>query len=158
MLSDNQHGFCKGRSCFTALAKLTQDLFNFIGIRNGRVIACFIDLKKAFDTVPHDKLLCKLKLYYGLDGHLLKIIGSYLKGRNLCIKIDQFISKDYHVERSVPQGSNLGPLLFILYIDDICSIIDNISYLFYADDLIIYFSTSYLKVDIQIMEISNGLF
>jgi len=153
LLSQQQHGFRKNRSCFTALLKFTQDIFCFICVSSGRVVAILIDLRKAFDTVPHDKLIIKLRDKYGITGYLLKFICNYLYDRKYSIKLGDFLSKEYTVYSSVPQGGILAPLLFILYIDNIYEIIcKEIHYILYTDDLVIYVSDSCLKNAVKLLE------
>jgi len=81
-------------------------------------IAVFIDLSKAFDTLNHQTLLDKLE-YYGIRGLPLKWLESYLHNRQQCVHIENVPSTLSYVSCGVPQGSILGPLLFILYIIDI---------------------------------------
>ena len=82
------------------------------------VVGCYIDLKKAFDTVNHRILINKLQLY-GIRGHILDWFRSYLQNRKQYIHINDTHSNLGSISCSVPQGSILGPLLFILYINDI---------------------------------------
>ena len=78
----------------------------------------FLDLRKAFDSVNHGILFKKLE-HYGFRGSIWRLLSSYLKGRKICTKVDNNISKFYDVEFGVPQGSVLRPLCFLLYVKDL---------------------------------------
>ena len=83
------------------------------------VIGVFLDLKKAFDTVNH-KILFKKLFAYGIRGNILKWFESYLPNRSQFIMYDNIQSETRSIKCGVPQGSILGPLLFIIYMNDIC--------------------------------------
>ena len=91
-------------------------------------IGVFIDLKKAFDTVDHEILIKKLK-HYGVRG-----VKSYLSNRKQFVNIDGCSSELLSVICGVPQGSILGPILFILYINDICNVSNLVKFILFADD------------------------
>ena len=87
-------------------------------IDNGsQVDSLYLDFQKAFDQVDHHILLTKLK-YYGFSDSLVSLFSSYLLDRNQYVKHRNFISDPYTPTSVIPQGSNLGPLLFLLFIDD----------------------------------------
>jgi retron-type reverse transcriptase len=104
----------------------------------------FIDLKKAFDTVDHEILLQKL-CYYGFRGIINDWFSSYLNGRTQTTKIGNHISKKATITCGVPQGSVLGPLLFLLYINDIENCSKKFKFYLFADDTNLLYSEKDLK-------------
>ena len=100
------------------------------GLLNGVI---FLDLKKAFDSVDHNILLKKMHCY-GIRGHTLAWFQSYLSSRIQICNVDQTMSKTRTVKCGIPQGSNLGPLLFLLYINDLPNCLTSSSASMFADD------------------------
>ena len=131
LLSPHQFGFCKGRSCLTQLLVTINDwMYNLD--KGVPVDAAYLDFRKAFDSVPHKRLLCKLK-GYGIDGNLLDWIGDFLSDRTQYVAINGVSSDRVRVTSGVPQGSVLGPTLFIYYINDLPTVSESPTNIF-ADD------------------------
>ena len=132
ILSPNQYGFQKGRSTQDALIAFSKKLYTELDKSNS-VLSIFIDFSKAFDTVPHDLLIKKME-FYGIRGALNDWFKDYLSNRSQKTSIDGYLSNTDSISLGVPQGSVLGPILFLLFINDL----PNISKLFYtilfADD------------------------
>ena len=97
-----------------------------------------LDYSKAFDTVPHRRLLCKLH-HYGIKGHLLRWIEEFLVGRTQSVLVDGTKSPEEAVLSGVPQGTVLGPLMFLLYINDMPSQVQRYTRCrLFADDSLLY--------------------
>ena len=96
-------------------------------------VGVFLDLRKAFDTVDHHLLLMKLQKY-GIRGVGLSWLSSYLENRSQYVQINQVKSQLLKVESGIPQGSVLGPLLFILCINNICEVSRTLKTILFADD------------------------
>ena len=133
-ISPHQHGFLPKRSCTTQLINFTQDLALNLNSK-WQTDVIYFDFAKAFDSVNHDVLLEKLKHIFHIDGHLLQFLISYLKNRKQRVIIDGHFSSDTEVNSGVPQGSIIGPLLFVLFINDITNVLSRgTQILMYADD------------------------
>ncbi len=135
ILSKLQHGFRKFHSCTSQLLLTVSDLANQLN-SNKQVDICVLDFSKAFDVVSHRKLLAKLS-HYGIRGDILTWIQSFLTNRKQSIVVEGVSSKQSDVLSGVPQGTCLGPILFLCYINDITNNIDSQLRLF-ADDALLY--------------------
>ena len=135
IISKHQHGFRPSHSCQSQLLLLTDDILKAMDNKK-QIDLIFLDFCKAFDKVPHRRLLNKLK-YYGITGELVKWIEQWLTKRNQRVTLENHVSSKLPVKSGVPQGTVLGPLMFLLYINDIDESISSMVRLF-ADDCVIY--------------------
>ena len=131
LIKDSQHGFRKGRSCLTNLLAFLEQLTQLID-RGLSSDAVYLDFAKAFDKVPHNRLLLKLKAH-GVTGKLLMWIDNWLRNRRQRVCLQGTMSEWRDVDSGVPQGSVLGPILFLIYINDLDTGIDSMIFKF-ADD------------------------
>ena len=131
LLNVSQHGFLSNKSCLTNLLEFLEYVTD--AVDHGKPVdVIYLDFQKAFDKVPHQRLLAKLKAH-GISGSILNWISEWLKDRQQRVVLHGIMSSWLYVISGVPQGSILGPLLFLVYINDIDSGIVNRIFKF-ADD------------------------
>ena len=135
IITDAQHGFRKKRSCESQLILTVDDLAATVD-KAGQTDTILLDFSKAFDKVPHKRLLLKLD-HYGIRGQTKRWIENFLVGRTQQVVVEGETSTIGPVISGVPQGSVLGPLLFLIFINDLESGLHSRVRLF-ADDTILY--------------------
>ena len=137
--TSTQSGYKKNHSCETAVLKVINDIQNEVRMKNITILF-MLDLSAAFDTIDHSILLYILQKSYGFDGKALAWLSSYLQGRTFSVKVRDNESNRNRLLYGVPQGSILGPVLFILYISELSNIAQQCGMQIhtYADDTNIY--------------------
>ncbi len=158
ILHENQYGFRKHHSTDLALLDIYNNISSSLEL-NHHTIGIFLDLSKAFDTINHDILLSKLH-HYGIRGLALDLLSSYLSSRLQYTSYDSHLSGLLPVSCGVPQGSILGPLLFLLYVNDIPSSSKHFSFVLFADDTNIFLSHPNLNTlthifNTELIKVSN---
>ena len=153
LLDTRQGGFRSNHSTVDTISNFTEELYQ--GINDGEItVATFIDLKKAFDTVNHKILLQKLNKL-GINGANLAWVDNYLSDRCQATLANGVLSNTKTVNCGVPQGSVLGPLLFLVYVNDIGNIFNFSNHYLYADDTVIF--RSGLNIDEIVNELQRDL-
>jgi Reverse transcriptase (RNA-dependent DNA polymerase) len=135
LISDTQHGFRKGRSCLINMLTILDTITNNIDLGID-VDVVFLDFAKAFDKVPHERLLKKMEAQ-GITGDLLRWIRNWLTHRRQRVVINGEFSQWNSVASGVPQGSILGPILFLIYINELEQNLTN-TVIKFADDTKVY--------------------
>jgi hypothetical protein len=132
-LVPQQFGFRRGKSCELALLNAKEYILNCLD-ENDFAAGLFIDLKKAFDSVDH-VILSKKLAFYGIQGLARAVFNNYLMNRYQFVQLQDGSRSDFaRIVSGVPQGSILGPLLFLIYINDLVNIYNHATYVMYADD------------------------
>ena len=153
LIKPNQFGFQKNKNTSDAILEFLENVYESFN-ENKYYLAIFLDFSKAFDTICHDILLKKLE-HMGFRGPIHQWIKSYLINRKQFVNIGDKSSEILDSSMGVPQGSTLGPLLFILYINDMSNSLDNLNIVHFADDSTIH--TSFNKNENIAPEINNRL-
>ena len=131
-MSTRQFGFLKGRSTIRQLLLFLTEAY-YANEKNNELYAFYLDFAKAFDRVPHHLILTKLRRF-GIGGNLLKLVHSYLIGRKQFVELNGTSSTLRVFISGVPQGSILGPLLFLVFIDNLPDSCSESLMFFFADD------------------------
>lgn len=157
LIYERQYGFRVGCSTLTATCELMDEIAETIDNRKHSG-ALFLDLKKAFDTISHELLLQKLERY-GIRGNAWVLLKSYLTNRQQFVSVNDGKSDLKNISFGVPQGSNLGPLLFLVFINDLSRLKLHGRIQLFADDTVVVYSSSdarlivqYIQQDLQLLQ------
>ena len=159
-MSPTQYGFRANYSTQLALVDLIDKLSSALD-NSLHTVGLFLDLSKAFDTIDHNILINKLHRY-GVRGVALNWFESYLSDRKQYVVWQNTKSSLASIRCGVPQGSILGPLLFLIYINDICNYSKILSFILFADDTNVFYSSNHLTeaiyvVNRQLSKVSDWL-
>jgi hypothetical protein len=140
LIHENQYAYQKGKSC----TKLIIDFTDYVNIeleKNNHVLVIFVDFSKAFDTLIHEVVIQELE-NIGIIGPELELIKSYLKDRKIIVDINKVRSDAFEVKVGVGQGTNVSPILFLIYVNTLFSVLDKCRVFMFADDLAIIVSNN----------------
>ena len=149
MLYESQYGFRNNHNTVQAVTELIGNILTGFE-ENNITVALFLDLSKAFDTLEHTTLTAKLE-HYGVRGTPLNWFASYLNNRRLYVRYNN-VKSDYNKEPmkyGVPQGSVLGPLLYLIFCNDLHKCIEKCKVIMFADDTTLYKTHRNLKYLVQ---------
>ena len=154
----SQYGFRKNRSTVNAITELVCHITNAIENKQS-TLSVFLDLSKAFDTIDHNILLHKLELY-GVRGLALNWFQSYLSDRKQYVLYNNVQSQTLDITCGVPQGSVLGPLLFLIYVNDIANCLTHSKLISFADDTTVFLSSKcindlYKNMNSDLVDLTN---
>ena len=156
LLSSEQFGFRPGHSTELAALRMVDHIIKQMD--NGKLPLCiyiYIDLSKAFDTLKYDILMSKLE-YCGITGKENDLLRSYLTGRSQYVEVNGHKSSHLQISAGIPQGSVLGPLLFLIYINDLPNASNIFDMLMYADDTTLFCNmTDTITIDVINEELSK---
>ena len=160
LLTNSQYGFRPGRSTEAALLSFTDHVLNAFD-NDEYTVSVFLDLSKAFDTVNHSIMLHKLN-HYGVRGTAHTWFHSYLSNRVQHVHLNNQSSSNLPITCGVPQGSILGPLLFLLYVNDVCQTSHILKYILFADDTALFHSDTNIcrlinTMNIELQKIADWL-
>ena len=155
IMHTSQHGFCRGRSTSSNMLKFWNEVTDIVD-KSGSVSIVYTDLRKAFDSVPHDLLIYKIQKY-GIKGKNLKWIEDYLDGRSQRVIVGNEQSDLALVLSGVPQGGVLSGMLFALYINDLPDVLRHTRISMYADDAKIFAPIKEEKCISKVQEDLNAL-
>ena len=158
-LNSKQFGFRKSLNTDMALNILLKHILNKIEL-NHKIVVVFLDFSKAFDSLDHNCMINKLNQKFGITSHSCMLLLSYLTNRKQFTSIGTLKSSENIIDYGVPQGSILGPLLFILFINDIVDCIEDGNMVLYADDSVLIISDKDVnslvnKVNLNLNNINN---
>ena len=144
ILSQKQFGFRKNRGTQDTLTDLTKTVYDNLN-KNNKVITVFLDLAKCFDSLSHEILIKKIT-EIGIGADALKLCKSYLRERTQFVKVAEAVSSEKYIKFGTPQGTLLGPILFLIFINSFCNIqLENGEITTYADDTVITFYGANLR-------------
>ena len=158
LLNPHQSAYCKHHSTETALLYIHDHLINAIGSQKVSCL-CLLDLSAAFDTIDHSILITRLSSWFGIHGSALDWFKSYLSSRSFRVRCDDILSSLYTSSCGVPQGSVLGPLLFVMYTTPLSTLISSLSlnHHLYADDTQLFLSFHPHDFDSSIAHLQSSL-